>query len=102
MIDTATIQLVFDKPAPLECASELLKALSHPLRLRILCCLSAGEFSVGQITDQVGTSQSNVSQHLSMLRDRGVICSSKRANQVYYRIHDLRTCELISLMCEVY
>ena len=86
----------------IECATRSLKALSHPLRLKILCVLRDTEVSVSEITDRVGTSQSNISQHLSMLRDKGILLSRKESNQVYYRVSDSRTMELIQLMCDVY
>ncbi|MEW8396645.1 MAG: metalloregulator ArsR/SmtB family transcription factor, partial [Candidatus Thiodiazotropha sp.] len=52
-------------------ASRSLKAMSHPLRLKILCTLGGKEVSVQDIVEQVGTSQSNISQHLAILRDKG-------------------------------
>ncbi len=85
----------------LNCATRSIKALSHPLRLKILCVLCDNEVSVSEITDQVGTSQSNISQHLSMLRDHGVLVSRKQANQVYYRVTDIRTLQLVKLMCDI-
>ena len=47
----------------IERASRSIKAMSHPLRLKILCILGDSEFSVQDIVDTVGTSQSNISQH---------------------------------------
>lgn len=93
---------VADTHNALECATQSLKALSHPIRLKILCILSRDEYSVTEITDSVGTSQSNISQHLSMLRDHGVLKSRKQANQVYYRLTDARTLQLVKLMCDVF
>ena len=49
-----------------ERASRSLKAISHPLRLKILCILEDREVSVQEIVDIVGTSQSNISQHLAI------------------------------------
>lgn len=86
----------------IDCATRSLKALSHPLRLKILCTLCEDEISVSDITNSVGTSQSNISQHLSVLRDKGILMSRKQANQVYYRITDMRTLKLLKLMCDVY
>ena len=65
-------------------ASRSLKAMSHPLRLKILCTLGDKEVSVQDIVDAVGTSQSNISQHLAILRDKGILASRKDANKVYY------------------
>jgi len=67
-------------------ASRALKAIAHPLRLNIICELSKGEKSVQDILDLVGTSQSNVSQHLCLLRDKGIVASRKDANRVFYSI----------------
>ena len=67
-----------------ERASRSLKAISHPLRLKILCVLGDKEFSVQDIVSCVGTSQSNISQHLAILRDKEVLASRKDANRVFY------------------
>lgn len=86
----------------IEKASRSLKAMSHPLRLKILCVLGSQEISVQDIVEQVGTSQSNISQHLAILRDKGILASRKDANRVYYRVGDARTLRLIGLMREVF
>lgn len=86
----------------IERASRSLKAMSHPLRLKILCTLGGQEISVQEIVEQVGTSQSNISQHLAILRDKGILASRKDANRVYYRVSDSRTLQLIGMMREVF
>lgn len=83
-------------------ASRSLKAMSHPLRLKILCTLGDQEISVQDIVESVGTSQSNISQHLAILRDKGILASRKDANRVYYRVSDSRTLRLIGMMREVF
>ena len=83
-------------------ASRSLKAMSHPLRLKILCTLGDQEISVQDIVERVGTSQSNISQHLAILRDKGILASRKDANRVYYRVGDSRTLRLIGMMREVF
>jgi len=83
-------------------ASRSLKAMSHPLRLKILCTLGDQEVSVQDIVENVGTSQSNISQHLAILRDKGILTSRRDANRVYYRVGDSRTLRLISMMREVF
>ena len=83
-------------------ASRSLKAMSHPLRLKILCTLGDEEISVQDIVESVGTSQSNISQHLAILRDKGILASRKDANRVYYRVSDSRTLRLIGMMREVF
>lgn len=83
-------------------ASRSLKAMSHPLRLKILCTLGDAEVSVQDIVERVGTSQSNISQHLAILRDKGILTSRKDANRVYYRVGDARTLRLIFMMRELF
>lgn len=83
-------------------ASRSLKAMSHPLRLKILCTLGDQSISVQDIVDAVGTSQSNISQHLAILRDKGILETLKVANRVYYRVSDKRTLRLIEMMREVF
>lgn len=86
----------------IERASRSLKAMSHPLRLKILCTLGENEVSVQEIVECVGTSQSNISQHLAILRDKGILASRKDANRVFYRVGDARTLRLIGMMQDVF
>ncbi len=83
-------------------ASRSLKAMSHPLRLKILCVLGNREVSVQDIVENVGTSQSNISQHLAILRDKGILKSRKDANRVFYKVGDDRTLKLIEMMQNVF
>ena len=83
-------------------ASRAMKAMSHPLRLKIVCLLGDQEVSVQDIVERVGTSQSNISQHLAIMRDKGVLRTRKDANRVYYRVGDARTLQLIGMMQEVF
>ncbi len=76
--------------------------MSHPLRLKILCVLGKREISVQEIVSSVGTSQSNISQHLAILRDKGILATRKDANRVYYRVEDERTLKLIEMMQQVF
>jgi ArsR family transcriptional regulator len=83
----------------IEFASHSLKAMAHPLRLKILCLLGrTTEVSVHEIVEYVGTSQSNISQHLSILREKGILASRREANKVFYRIGEPGILELISVM----
>lgn len=83
-------------------AARCLKAMSHPLRLKILCVLGTDSVSVQDIVEQVGTSQSNISQHLAILREKNILGSKKEANRVYYYIDDNRMLQLINMMREVF
>ena len=100
-MEIGTEELI-DRAKDIERASRSLKAMSHPLRLRILCVLGEREISVQDIVGTVGTSQSNISQHLGILRERGILASRKDANRVYYRIGDDRTLQLIKMMQQVF
>ncbi|MDE2089080.1 MAG: winged helix-turn-helix transcriptional regulator [Gammaproteobacteria bacterium] len=99
---TASVELLITRDEDIERASRSLKAMSHPLRLKILCTLGDREVSVQDIVGHVGTSQSNISQHLAILRDKGILTSRKDANRVFYRVGDARTLRLISMMREVF
>ncbi|AKU10782.1 transcriptional regulator, ArsR family [Azoarcus sp. CIB] len=101
-MDTKTIIDLIDKHEHIETAARALKAIAHPLRLKILCVLGENEVCVQDIVEAVGTSQSNISQHLAILRDKAVLQTRKDANRVYYRICDQRTLQLIALMREVF
>jgi len=93
---------LIDNEQDIQQAAQAIKAIAHPLRLKILCVLGDQEISVQDIVEQVGTSQSNISQHLAILRDKGVLATRKDANRVYYRIGDLRTLKLVGMMRDVF
>lgn len=83
-------------------ASRAMKAMSHPLRLKIVCVLGDQEVSVQDIVDQVGTTQSNISQHLALMREKGVLRTRKDANRVFYRLADVRMLGVISMVRDVF
>lgn len=91
-----------EKEADIAVAAASMKAIAHPLRLKILCVLSPGALSVQDIVEQVGTSQSNISQHLAILRAKDILAAHKDANRVYYRIADSRILKLVGMMREVF
>lgn len=93
---------LIDKDEDILEASLSIKAMAHPLRLKILCVVAANELTVQTIVDYIGSSQSNISQHLAILRGQGVLSSRKDANRVYYRISDPRTLRLVGMMRDVF
>ncbi|MDD2914119.1 MAG: metalloregulator ArsR/SmtB family transcription factor [Gallionella sp.] len=93
---------IIDREEDIQQAADAMKAIAHPLRLKILCVLGEQEISVQDIVEKVGTSQSNISQHLAILRDKGVLATRKDANRVFYRIDDLRTLKLVGMMRDVF
>ena len=93
---------LIDKQEHIEVAARALKAIAHPLRLKILCVLGDQEACVQEIVEAVGTSQSNISQHLAILREKDVLLTRKDANRVFYRVGDQRTLQLVGMMREVF
>ena len=80
----------------------LLKSISHPIRLKILCLLQERELSVSEIRENVETSGANISQHLNIMRNQGIIASRKEANFIYNRIADERILELMKTMRQLF
>ena len=80
----------------------LLKSISHPIRLKILCLLQDQELSVSEIRDAVETSGANITQHLNILRNQGVIDFRKDANFIYNRIADERIIELMKSLQQLF
>ena len=79
--------------------AELLKALAHPTRLKIVhCLLQSGCRNVTCIEQKTGVSQSCVSQHLQKLRTAGVVTAERSGNEVYYRIASPRAAALVEVL----
>lgn len=83
----------------LEEVAEFFRAFSVPLRLKILNALRAGEHNVGELTELVACSQANVSKHLALLAQSGLIARSVRGTSTYYRIVDPRIFQLCDIVC---
>lgn len=81
--------------------ADLIKALAHPTRLQILDLLRKGEMCVCKITPALELEQPNISQHLALLRERGIVACRKEGISVYYRIKDPRTFEALDILEEV-
>ena len=88
--------------AQADAAADLLKALANPQRLRILCLLIEGERSVSQINEQVPLSQSALSQHLAVLREKGLVDTRKQAQTVFYRVAEGPVHQIIQTLHDVY
>jgi DNA-binding transcriptional ArsR family regulator len=83
-------------------AEALLKQLANANRLMVLCHLISGEKTVGELAENVGLSQSALSQHLAKLRDAGLVESDKRGLSVYYRICSTEAQALLSVLHLIY
>jgi ArsR family transcriptional regulator len=78
--------------------AEIFQALGNPTRLQILEVLREGELPVSAIMARIGRDAANVSQHLSVLRLRGLVVNRKDGNQVFYSVRDPRLFEVLDLM----
>ena len=90
------------KSENIEQAALAMQAMSHPMRIKILCLLSSGELIVQEIVDAVGTTQSNISQHLRILKACGIINGRRDGTKMYYAIGDTRILKMISLTREIF
>ena len=75
------------------------KALSEPVRLRILSALRGGELTVGQLVEETGLGQANVSRHLQVLHTLGFARRRRDGPFVYYALADRRVFQLCDIMC---
>jgi len=90
-----------DLPHPLpldlvELIARRFRVLGEPMRIRLLDRLRDGEATVGELSDALEASQQNISKHLAVLSDAGVLGRRKEGNHVYYRIVD----EGVFALCE--
>jgi ArsR family transcriptional regulator len=76
------------------------RALSEPMRLKILRRLAQGEASVGEIVDEVGGTQANVSKHLAILHGSTLVNRRKDGTRAVYRIADPTLLKICSIVCE--
>lgn len=82
--------------------TKLMKSISHPIRFKILYLLQDQEISVGDLRDQLDTTSSNITQHLNILRNQGIIDIRKDSNYIYNKITDPRIIELMRKMNQLY
>jgi len=81
--------------------AEFLKALAHPLRIRVLELLTEGESTVGELIARTGAEPSHLSQQLGVLRGAGILVSRREASNVYYSVSDPRTFQLLATAKEI-
>jgi DNA-binding transcriptional ArsR family regulator len=81
-----------------EAAAELLKAMANPQRLRVLCLLVEREMSVGEINALVPLSQSALSQHLAVLREKNLVATRREAQTVFYSVADGTVHDVIEVL----
>jgi len=83
-------------------ASSLLKAMSNPVRLLVLCQLAEGEKSVGELERVVDVSQSALSQHLALLRSRRLVKFRREGQTLYYSLDGAEAPALLAALYQVY
>lgn len=84
-----------------ELHAEVCKMLAQPLRLEILFHLSDGELSVNEISKRTGARMANISQHLALMRQQGIVTTRKDGVKVYYSVTNKKTLKAFELMREV-
>jgi DNA-binding transcriptional ArsR family regulator len=84
-----------------ELQSEVCKTLASPKRLEILNALKEGEKTVGELVDILGVPKANVSQHLAVMRLKGILKSRRDGVSIYYRIANHKVIQACMLMREV-
>ena len=84
-----------------EAQAQIMKALSHPTRLFIVEMLARGERCVNELTDMVGADMSTVSKHLSVMKNAGIVTTTKRGASIYYSLKMKCVCNFFTCVNEV-
>lgn len=83
-------------------AAAMMAALSHEARLPVLCDLVGGERTAGELVERSGLSQSALSQHLSRLRDEGLVTTRREGVSIFYRIFDPDAARILGVLHDIY
>lgn len=81
--------------------AQMCQTLADPTRLEILYELGAGEKTVGELVNLTGARQGNVSQHLALMRDRGLVRARRSGSSVYYSLADLKILDACHVTREI-
>ncbi len=84
-----------------ELQADICKIFSHAKRLEIINTLKNGELSAGELIDKTRLSKANLSQHMNVLRSKGVVIARREGVNIYYRIANLKIVQACHLMREV-
>lgn len=82
--------------------AKLLKTLSHPARLMIVCTLMEGEYSVGELEEKVDVHQPHLSQHLTVLRGSGVVETRREGKQMFYSLTEEKAAQLVAALYDIF
>jgi ArsR family transcriptional regulator, virulence genes transcriptional regulator len=83
-------------------ACNLLKAMANPARLMVLCQIADGEKSVNELARAVGLSQSGLSQHLTVLRNRSLVATRRVGQTIYYSLASAEAASVMATLYEVF
>ncbi len=84
-----------------EMQAEVSKTLSHPIRIAILHLLKGGEKTVNELVETLGASQSNISQHLAIMRQAQIVKTRRDGVKVYYRVSSPKISQACDMIREV-
>ncbi len=87
-------------PEVLQQVAEYFSILSEPMRLKLLNLLKDGEKCVQELVDATSTSQANVSKHLKVMLQAGILSRRTEGTSAYYRVEDPLIFELCNLVCD--
>jgi ArsR family transcriptional regulator, virulence genes transcriptional regulator len=83
-------------------ASEFLKSMANPQRLRILCLIMEGERPVGEIAEAIGANQSSVSQNLALMRREGLVAPRRDGQTIYYRLAEKKLVKILKVLTDMF
>lgn len=89
------------QPPVYQAKAEMFRILGHPARVRTLELLRDGERTVGDLQSALGLDSSGTSQHLGVLRRNGILDSRRDGTNVYYRVKDPRTFQLLEVARQI-
>lgn len=81
--------------------ADVCKILANPKRLEIIQVLREEELSVTEIVEKVGANKANISQHLALMRTKGILCQRREGQHIYYRVANPKVIKAFDLMREV-
>ncbi len=80
----------------------MLSCIAHPFRLMIICMLIKREMFVHELIEKLGMTKGNISQHLRVLADRGLIQKRRDGNRIFYSVKDPNLADLIARIKKLY
>jgi DNA-binding transcriptional ArsR family regulator len=84
-----------------ELQADICQTMANPKRLQIISLLKKGELSVGEMVKNMGVAKANLSQHLSTMRQKGILITRREGTSIYYRLASPKITEACAAMREV-